>query len=409
MKYPFFFIILCGIFISFSGFSQTPLTKWRGPEGNGVYPDKNLLTEWPSSGPEIVWTFDKIGIGHSSPSFAHDRIYINGMEDETGYVYALSKKGVMLWKAPYGPEFSSSYPGTRSSVTVAGELLYVLSGRGRLVCLRADNGKVKWSKDLFKEFDGRNLTWGITETVVVDEDVVYCTPGGQKDNVLALNRHTGELIWSSPALGEKSAYCTPLLIDHGNRKILLTMTAKHIIGLDAATGKLLWSRTQMNRYAVHANTPIYQDGAVYGFSGYGRGGLKLQLNEDGSAMTKQWFNSTMNSRTGGAVLLNGNIYGSGDTNREWQCIDWETGEQKFTSREIGNGAIIAAAGLLYCYSERGELALIKPHPDKFEVLSKTRVRLGSGQHWAHPVIHDGLLYLRHGNVLIAYDISAKAE
>lgn len=401
-------LLICLLFLS-TVFSQSPLTRWRGPEGNGVYRDQNLLRAWPESGPEIAWTFDGLGIGYSSPIFAHDRIYINGMEEETGYVYALSEKGVLLWKAPYGPEYSISYPGSRSSVTVAGDRLYLLSGHGRLLCLRADNGKIDWSKDLFREFDADNIQWGITETVVVDGDVVYCTLGGRKNNVIALNRHNGGLIWSSPGKGDESAHCTPLLIDLPKRKLLVTMTANNILGLDAATGQLLWSHPQTNRYSIHANTPIYHAGAVYCFSGYGRGGVKLQLSEDGTSAEKVWFNSTMNSRIGGAVLLDGYIYGSGDTNREWQCIDWETGEQKYTTREVGNGAVIAADGLLFCYSERGELAMMEPQDNQFKVLAKTRVSIGSGQHWAHPVLHAGRLYIRHGNVLIAYKVSEQLK
>lgn len=407
MKYPLFSCFFISFFLFSTGYAQTPVTKWRGPNGNGVYPDKNLLKEWPDEGPDILWTFEDLGIGYSSPVFAHNRIFINGMEGETGYVYALSKKGILLWKAPYGPEYSVSYPGSRSSVNVAGDELYLLTGHGRLVCLRADNGKEIWHKDLFQTFDANNIQWGITETVVIDGDILYCTPGGRKNNVIALNRHNGELIWSSPGKGDESAHCTPLLIDLPARKLLVTMTANNILGIDAANGKMLWSHPQTNRYSIHANTPIYHEGAVYCFSGYGKGGVKLALSQDGSAVTKKWFNSTMNSRTGGAVLVDGRIYGSGDTNREWQCIDWDTGEQLYTSREIGNGAVIYAEGMLYCYSERGELALMEPQADRFVFAGNTRVRAGSGQHWAHPVIDDGTLYIRHGNALIAYDIHSQ--
>jgi len=336
---------------------------------------------------------------------AGDKIYITGMEGETGYVYALDKTGRFLWKAAYGPEYSTSYPGARSSATVAGELLYMLSGRGVLVCMSAEDGAVKWSKDLFKDFDGRSIRWGITETVVVDGNKVYCAPGGSTNNIIALDRYSGDLIWSSAGKGDVSAHCTPLLIDLPKRKILVTMMANNILGLDANTGKLLWSHPQTNQYSIHANTPIFNEGGVFCFSGYGRGGVKLQLTDDGSTATKKWFCNTLNSRIGGAVIIGGHIYGSGDSDREWQCIDWETGIQKYTTSEIGNGVVISADGMLYLYSQRGELALVKPGAHAFEVVGKTKVRHGSGQHWAHPVIHDGRLYLRHGNALVAYKIN----
>ena len=104
------------------------------------------------------------------------------------------------------------------------------------------------------------------------------------------------------------------------------------------------------------------------------------------------------------VAVDGYIYGSGDNHREWRCVDWKTGEEKYASKDLGKGVVIYADGMLYCYSERGELGLVNATPNAFELVSKTDVELGSAQHWAHPVINNGRLYLRHGNVLIAYKI-----
>jgi outer membrane protein assembly factor BamB len=406
MKLPTILVLLLSTVFATQSLAQEEIaTKWRGPEGNGVYTETGLLKAWPASGPEIIWSYEDLGVGYSSPVVVANKVYITGMEGETGYVYAFDKSGHLLWKAPYGPEFSSSYPGSRSSVTVTGDLLYMLSGKGQLVCMSTDDGSIKWKKELFRDFDGRNIQWGITETVAVDDKKVYCAPGGRKNNVVALDRFTGDLIWSSAGKGDVSAHCTPLLIDLPQRKILVTMMANNILGLDANTGKLLWSHPQTNQYSIHANTPIYQQGAVFCFSGYGKGGVKLQLSDDGSTATKKWFSNTFNSRTGGAVAVNGYVYGSGDSNREWQCIDWETGQQKYSSREVGNGVVIYADGMLYLYSQRGELALVKPGANGFEVISKTKVLRGSGQHWAHPAIDDGYLYLRHGKALLVYKIS----
>ena len=184
------------------------------------------------------------------------------------------------------------------------------------------------------------------------------------------------------------------------------MMASHIIGIDATTGKLLWSQEQTNQWSVHANTPIFYNNALFCFSGYGQGGIKLNLSPDGSSITKAWFSKSFDSRIGGAVVMNGYLYGSGDADRAWQCLDFATGEQKYASTDLGKGVVIAAGGKLICYSERGELALVDSNPNSFNILSKTKVSLGTGQHWAHPVVNNGILYMRHGNVLIAYKISA---
>jgi len=381
-------------------------TRWRGPSGNGVYPDKKLLQSWPAEGPEILWHFDELGPGYSSPVFARGNIYISGIIDETGYIFILSLDGKLINKYPYGPEYFESYPGSRSTPVIAGEQLYMLNGYGRLVCLHADKGTTIWAKELFKDFDGRNTEWGITETVVVDGDLLFCSPGGIIHNVVALDRHTGKLIWKCSGKGEFPAYNTPLLINLPERKLLVNMMASHTLGIDARTGELLWTQYQPNQWSVHANTPIYADGGVYCFSGYGQGGFKLELGNNGKIEKKSWTNKSLDSRIGGAVLVDGYIYGSGDQDRSWQCLNWETGEQTYSSVATGNGVVISADGLLFCYSQRGELVLAKAQPDQFKIAGKTTVDMGSGQHWAHPVINGGRLYLRHGNVLIAYKIAA---
>ncbi len=391
------------LFTAASVFSQTP-TKWRGPDENGVYPDKGLLKVWPATGPEAAWTFNELGQGYSSPVIVGNNIFVTGAESEMGNVYKLSLKGELIWKVPYGKEFTESYPGSRSCPVIVGDQLYILSGMGQLSCLKTSDGSKIWSKDLFKDFDGSQITWGLNETVVIDGNTLYCTPGGKTNNVIALNRMNGELIWTSPGMGNKAAYCTPLLVKLAKRKILVTLTANNILGIDAATGKLLWNQEQTNQWSVHANTPLYADGGVFCFSGYGKGGVKLKLNDDGSAITKEWVSATLDSRIGGAVVVNGYIYGSGDNNRAWQCIDWKTGVQKYASTELAKGNVIYADGMLYCYSEKGDLALVAADPTAFKIISKTKITAGTDQHWAHLVINNGILYLRHGKALIAYKI-----
>ncbi len=383
-------------------FAQTP-TVWRG-DGSGIYNETGLLKQWPEGGPEIFWTFEGLGKGHSSPAFANGKIYISGTVGEEGFVFVLSEEGKLLWKVSYGEEFGGSYPGSRSSVVVDGDLMYMYSGLGNLICMDSNDGTVKWKKNAFEDFDGGNITWGVTETVVIDGDLLYFTPGGKKNNVVALNRFSGDLVWSSPGKGELSAYCTPLLVELPARKLLVTHTAEHIIGLDAKTGELLWDYPHTNRYSVHANTPIFYNGDLFCFSGYGQGGVKLDLSEDGSTVSKAWFKTELDSRMGGMVAIDGYLYGSGDKAREWRCVNWETGEETYASKDLAKGVVIAADGMLYCYSERGELALVEVKPEAFNIVSQTKVELGTEQHWAHPVINNGRLFIHHGDALIAYKI-----
>lgn len=396
-------LLIAGILAISTAKAQEP-TTWRGPESTGVYPETGLLKTWPASGPEIIWHYDELGEGFSSPVFANGKIYVSGAVGNVGYIYALNQDGKIDWKATYGEEWIENYSGSRATPSIVGDMLYMYSGKGIVTCMNATNGKINWTKDVMKDYSGQNITWGVTETLVIDGNKLFVTAGGTTNNVIALNRLDGKLIWSSKGVGEKPAYCTPLLVKLASRKLLVTMTEKHIIGLDAETGALLWSYEHTNEWAVHANTPLFYNNSLFCFSGYGQGGVKLDLNADGSQVTKAWFSNKLDSRIGGAVVVDGYIYTSGDNTRDWQCTDWKTGEQKYASQAIAKGNVIYADGKLFIYSEKGELALVPATALGFNVASKAKVELGSAQHWAHIVINNGRLFVRHGKSLIAYKI-----
>ena len=245
---------------------------WRGPNQGGIYYENNLLSEWPDQGPEIKWNYDKLGEGYSAPSFAHDRIYVSGMEENMGYVYAITENGNLLWKVPYGKEFEVSYPGSRSTPVIAGKQMYILGAMGDLACINALTGQPIWRKNLVDSYGARIIEWGLNETVVIHDDKVICTPGGRQHNMIALNRFNGDLIWTIPAKSERSAYCTPLLTKIGSRNLLITHTENNVIGVDADNGTFLWSYPHPNRYSVHPNTPLFYNNQVFCFSGYGMGG-----------------------------------------------------------------------------------------------------------------------------------------
>jgi outer membrane protein assembly factor BamB len=397
-------LILLGFMLITQLLDGQILHSWRGLDRDGKFQESNLLKEWPANGPTMLWSYENLGKGFTSPVIENNKLYVSGMEGNMGYMYIFNLNGKLEKKFAYEKEIDAQYPGTRSTPTIVGNLMYVATGNGVLGCYNLDTGKKVWSKDLFNEYDGSNIRWGFTENLIIDGDVIFASPGGKKYNVVALNRHNGNLVWTSAGEGDLSAYCSPLIINHNGRKIFVNMMQKNIIGLDVSNGKLLWSYPYANQRNIHPNTPIYHNNELYLFSGYGYGGIKLSLNADGTKVEKVWENQTLDPKTGGAVYHNGYIYGAGDRNRRWFSVDWKTGEIKHESREIDTGTPIMADGMIYAYTERGELALIEPLDGSFRVVSKTEVKLGSDQHWAHLLIHNGILYLRHGNAIMAYDV-----
>lgn len=399
-------LILLFLLVSVSVMAQD-LVQWRGINRDGIYNEKGLLTKWPGKGLKMLWHYDDLGIGFSSPLVLKDKIILTGMEDSSGVMYALDLEGSLIWKTVYADEWTGPFPGCRSTPTFLNNKLYINSSYGKAVCLDAGTGAIVWSIDLADAYGAEPPKWGIVEsTLIVDNKVIFST-GGKESNIVALNLDDGSEIWTCPGKGQLTAYCSPIVFDHSGRKIMCTLTAKDILGIEVETGKLLWSFPKENRASVHANTPLYADGKIYVVSGYGSGGIKLKLADDGNSVSELWTNTDLDNQMGGVVLLNNTLYGSGQQKKEWMALDWETGAVKYRTKALGKGITIANDGLLYCYSDKGKLALVRPADNKFKIISKMEITIGKGEHWSHPVIQNKILYLRHGNALIAYSLAAE--
>jgi outer membrane protein assembly factor BamB len=395
----FVLLILCTQFLH-----AAILSNWRGPNRDGQYNEENLLDEWPADGPKEVWSFSGLGKGHTSAAVTKDHVFVTGVLDETGYLFAFDKSGELLWKKAYGSEWTRNYAGTRSTPIVVDELLYFLSGQGEVICSSAKDGNSMWSINMHEKFKAPVLDWGISEQLLVDGDKVYCTPGGAS-SIVALNRFTGKTIWQAENNGETASYCSPILARHGGKNMLITMLEKSVIAVDADSGELLWRHPHIAPYDIHANIPIYHSGFVYFQAGEGGTGQLLRVAPDGSSVSVVWESNSLDTLTGATLLVDGFIYGSGYLRNGFQCLEWKTGEPKYVTDELKRASVIYADGNIIAYSERGTVALIRANPHKFELLSSFNIKRGSGPHWAHPVVNDGRLYIRHEDVLMVYDIA----
>ena len=398
-------LLFVAILITGNIFGQTNATiQWRGENRTGIYNEKDLLKYWPAEGPQLLWHYDGLGEGHSSVAIDAGKIYVTGMTGDVGYLYVFDMTGKLLNKKEYGKEWAESYNGSRGTITINDGKLYLATGTGYLICFDQNTLDILWKKDIQSDFGSKNIKWGINESPLIVNEKIIFTPGGKEHNVVALNKNDGSLIWSSLGEGDLSAYCSPLYISDQQVPQVVTMTTDHILGIDISNGKKLWSFENKNKWSVHANTPVYGDNTLLCTSGYGKGSVMLRLINGGRSVEKVWESSELDSRIGAMVKIDNYAYGSGDANRFWFCVDWKTGEIKYKDGSIGVGVTIAADDMLYHYSDKGEMALIKVTPEKFDLVSKFPVTLGTDQHWAHPVIYQGVLYVRHGNTLMAYQI-----
>ena len=382
-------------------------SQWRGENRNGIYNETGLLKVWPADGPQLLWKYEDLGGSFASVAIANGKIYLTGQTDDQLILYVLDLNGQLLNKKEVGKEWTANHTGTRCTVVVNDGKLYICNSLGQLHCLDEASLNEVWKKDALNDFDGKNIMWGMTESPLIVGDKIFLTPGGVQHNMVALNKNTGALIWSSPGEGTVSAYCSPQYISDQSVPMVVTSTLQFIIAYNADTGEKIWShpqRKQNPQYNIHPNTPVYSNGMIFITTGYRGGAMLLCLKDGGKSVEQVWENSEMDNQMGSAIRVGDYVFGSGHMNRFFFCVDWKTGETKYKTGELAPCNVIFADGMLYCYSEKGEMGLVKPNPDKFDMVSNFKVTLGTGEHWAHPVIHQGVLYLRHGDTLMAYKI-----
>lgn len=384
---------------------------WRGPSREGKSAETGLLKSWPEGGPTLVWKSDQIGSGFSTVSIAGGVIYISGIIEKDLVVTAFGIDGNLKWQKPVALGWSdpSQRPGSRSTPTIDGNRLYIVSGHGMLVALDCGSGDTIWTVDLVEKFKGKVPQWGGAESVLIDGDRLYCTPGGAEVGMVALDKMTGEVLWQGEPLGTSLPYASPILVEAAGAKQLIHLVQTGMVGVDANAGRILWRYERAapkNRPAC--STPLYADGLAFAASGYDTGGGQVRISsQDGRIKAEQtWETREMVNQHGGMVLVDGHVYGNHQNG--WSCLSWKTGEQKWHAEGVGKGSLTYADGMLYCFAEQdGTVGLVKADPSEFQMVSTFSLPAGgAGLRWAHPVVCGGRLYLRHGNTLWVYDVSA---
>lgn len=390
--------------------------QFRGPARDGHFPEQGLLKSWPEEGPSLILETENLGKGWSTPVLTGDKIYVTGMIDTLDYLSALDMNGNILWQTSYGRSWNQSFPDTRSTPVVDGDRIYVQSGTGRVACIEKETGKELWAVGVDQKFAGEYHLWGNSETPLVVDDKVICSPGGSETSVVALDKMTGETIWKTKSLGGPRAYASATLYEYNGFRYILAVIGTHLMAIRPDSGEIAWSYQYHNPEKwdqpglIWTNTPVYRGDEIFISKGYDYYSVMLKMDPSGTSVSEKFIDNTLDNHHHGMILSGDYLYGSNwqDNRRgKWVCMDWNTGEIKYEEEWDTKGAVVMADGMLYAYNERGSVGLIKPDPEKFEIVSQFKVTKGAGPHWAHPYITDGKLLIRHGEALLVYDIREK--
>ena len=403
--------------------STSDWPQWRGPERNGISHETGLLKQWPKEGPKLFWQVNDIGDGYSTPSVVGKRIYLmsnRGLENE--FVQALSTEdGKPVWTTRVGnvgnPNQNPSYPKARSTPTVDGNFIYALGSDGDLVCLETKSGKIRWQKNIRKEFDGQPGEWAYAESPLVDGEVVVVTPGGAQATMAALNKKTGAVIWKSAVPGgDPAGYASAIVVQGGGRKQYVQLLSKGLVGVDAKTGQFLWRYKEVAKGPAQYFTPVTRDGYVYtGALGVGGGLVRFKPEGGGVAAEQVYFIRGLPNGIGGAVLVGDTLYGT-EVGATLVAADFTAGTVKWQDKSVGWASVAYADGHLYLHGINGEVALVEATPegyrDKGRFTPPAQPKHGqSGPFpegsFAYPVVANGRLYIRDLGTLWAYDIKAR--
>jgi outer membrane protein assembly factor BamB len=383
--------------------------QWRGPRRDGISGETGLLPSWPADGPKLLWKKDKLGVGWSSPIVVRDRLYITGDVDAELMIFTFDLDGNLKWQTPNGKAWTGSFPGARATCAYSEGRLYHVNAHGRVACLEAATGKELWAVNILERFEGQNITWAISECLLVDGPRLIVTPGGRKALMAALDKTTGETVWTTePIREDRATHASPILFRHAGQRLLASCSSTHGFGVDADTGKLLWKVPLKNQYGVNVTPPVYGDGRIFYVTAYTPAiQYRLQPNDKGVDIQQTWTNG-LDTVTGGAVLVDGRLYAGGYYRPKWWfTFDWETGQTIAEQKGLTTGAAVYAAGRLYCLAEDGRAALLNPTATRLEFAGQFRL-VPKTKHdaWAHPVLLHGKLYLRYHDTLWCYDVGA---
>jgi len=377
--------------------------NWRGPNYNGISSETGWSATWPEEGPKVLWKAS-IGTGFASMAVSNGRVYATGNINDNDILYCFdAKTGEEIWKKSYPcPLYQKNHEGGPCATpTVDGNAVYTFSKDGDAIRFNASTGQKVWHKNLNKELGLKHPTWYFASSPFVIDNMVILNAGTYG---IALDKADGSVIWKNG--NGACGYATAVPYTVGNQKCVAMPVSKEVVGLVAATGKILWKFPWKTSYDINAADTIISGDTVFISSGYNKGCALLKI--DGGNITELWRNKNMRNQVNSSVLWKGYIYGfDGQVGGggKLTCLNYQTAEVKWSQRGMRTGSLMLADGKLIILGERGKLVIAEASPEEFRELASAQIL--TGKCWTVPVLANGKIYARNADgQLVCIDVSS---
>ena len=373
--------------------------QFLGPNADGFSSEKGIDKDWSKNPPKQLWSLPMMDDGYAGPSVANGIVFIINHIDNKDVVTAINlKNGMPAWEYSYDDTDKANYGFARSTPTVNEGKVYTYSRLGVINCLDAKTGKKIWTRDIFKDFDGKRPQWDYAMSTVIDGNKLIACPGGANASVVALDKKTGKNIWKGGS--ESVSYATPAIVTIGRKRQYVVAGGESIFSIDAKSGAQLWSVPWKTKHNINGAVPKVIGNKLFISSGYGHGSCLIEVSGDSAKIV--WENADLQARFSTPLLVNGFIYGTEDSG-SLVCMNPTDGKVLWKQKGFEHGGSVCIDGVILVFDGKGgDLVMVKPSPEKYEELGRF-TPLG-GQSWTAPIISNGKLIIRNKTTLACYNL-----
>ncbi|MCW8131769.1 MAG: PQQ-like beta-propeller repeat protein [Planctomycetota bacterium] len=376
--------------------------------------------DW-SGGLTPAWTSEELCPGDpllngstSSPAVADGVVVAMGRSDDKDLIFAFeAETGKALWKKEVATNSNKTWKGlgngARATPAIGGGCVYTLGAYGHLACWDLKTGEQKWLVETLKESKTGIPYWGVCGSPVLYGETVLVKVGGygqgpQAPLVMAFHAKDGSVAWKSPnAVGSWAPLSIRAL---GGKDCLFAWSSDGLRGLDPATGAFQWHIPWKTAYDCHATEPLADGARLFVTSGYGVGCQAFEL-KDGKPNALWPVSKAVSSCSSAAAVRDGCVYSFSGNGKDGSlvCLDWQTGEVKWTTKEFGNGSLLLIGDVLLCLGYQGKLGLVEAAPGAYKKLGEMQVFDAKEPAYAAPAYANGKAYVRYNGKLACYDLT----